>query len=65
MLLSNITQIITAIGVIVGIILGVVGRKGIHKAVNSTSQKQNARVDTLTKSLTDAGVDVPPRNGDT
>jgi hypothetical protein len=66
--ISNATQIVTAAGVITGIILGV--RKGtglsnqvqeVHKAVNSTADAQNKRVDQLSQTITDEGGRLPDR----
>jgi outer membrane murein-binding lipoprotein Lpp len=33
----------------------------VHDAVNNTAQEQNARVEQLSASLTEAGAPVPPR----
>ncbi len=69
---NDIVQIVTAIGVIFTAVAAIVNRlkigavkqdvKDVHTAVNNTAQKQNRRVDQLTDSLTEAGVDVPPRD---
>lgn len=64
MSIADLTQLITAIGVLLGIILTYLNSRKIntvHEAVNSTADAQNARVDQLTSALSEANVDVPPR----
>lgn len=62
MTFTEVIQFITAMGVL-GTGLGTLrnGRKtdAVKGAVNSTAQKQNARVEQLTASLTASGVTVP------
>lgn len=65
MSISDIVQLLTAIAALIGA-LGSLMNGGsirrIHKAVNSTAQKQNRRTDQLTAALTDADIPVPPRD---
>jgi hypothetical protein len=68
MSVSELIQLITALGVLLTALGGLRnGRKikEVHNAVNPTEMAQNARTDQLTATLTQAGIDVPARPTDT
>jgi hypothetical protein len=71
MSVNDVVQLITAVGVLITALTGLHnGRKigavtdhveTVHKAVNSTAQEQNARVEQLAGALNDANLQVPER----
>lgn len=64
MILTDLAQIITGIGVIATSTFGYLNHRrlgDVKHAVNSTAQEQNVRTDQLTAALTEASVAVPVR----
>lgn len=71
MTIQDVIQILGALAAVLAALASVLNRLGqirgankleeVHRAVNSTADAQNDRVDQLTQALTSSGTTVPPR----